>query len=162
VAALNAASVLLISPLGMEVAGPRTGAGLAEWVAQGVPTGLALVAVFGPGQALPIDFLPIPLLMWGAMRLPVRLVTVELLGAGVVASVMTSLGNGPIAHDLVEDSLHPEVVSALMQAYLVCLALVVLPLALSTRQRLVSRSLHGFLTAAGGLPHALLTTGGAE
>ena len=40
--------------------------------------------VFGPEQHLPVDFLPIPLLMWGAMRLPVRLVTVELLVAGVV------------------------------------------------------------------------------
>src|SRR6476659_13039 len=58
VAALNAASVLLIAPLGMEVSGPPTGARLAEWVAQGVLTGLVLVAVFGPGQVLPIDFLP--------------------------------------------------------------------------------------------------------
>ena len=91
---------------------------------------LVLATVFGPGQHLPVDFLPIPLLMWGAMRLPVRLVTVQLLVAGVVASVMTSLGNGPIAHDLVTDDLPPEVVSAVMQAYLVCLALVVLPLAL--------------------------------
>ena len=39
---------------------------------------------------------------------------------------------------MLKDGLEPEVVSAVMQAYLVCLALVVLPLALSTRQRLVS------------------------
>lgn len=136
--ALNAASVLLVAPLGMEVSGPRTGARPAERVAQVVLVAVALVAVFSPGQHLPVDFLPIPLLMWGAMRLPVRLVTVELLVAGVVTSVMTSLGYGPIAHDLVKDGLAPEVVSALQQAYLVCLALVVLPLALSTRQRLVS------------------------
>ena len=138
VAALNAASVLLVAPLGMDVSGPRPGAPRVEWAAQGLLVTMALVAVFGPGQDLPLDFLPIPLLMWGAMRLPMRLVTVELLASGVITSVMTSLGNGPIAHDLLQDGLAPEVVSALMQAYLVCLALVVLPLALSTRQRLVS------------------------
>ena len=136
--ALNAASVLLISPLGMDVSGPRTGAGRIEQAAQWLLALLALTTVFGPGQRLPIDFLPIPLLMWGAMRLRVRIVTVQLLVAGVVASVMTSVGHGPIAHDLVKDGLEPEVISAVMQAYLVCLALVVLPLALSTRQRLVS------------------------
>ena len=138
VAAINAASVLLVAPLGMEVSGPPTGAKRAEWVAQVLLAGLAVVAVFGPGQDLPVDFLPIPLLVWGAMRLPVRLVTVELLVAGAVVSVMTSVGHGPIAHDLGADHLRPGVVSALVQLYLACLALVVLPLALSTRQRLVS------------------------
>jgi len=138
VMALNAASVLLISPLGMDVSGPQTEAGRSEQAGQSVLALLALTTVFGPGQHLPVDFLPIPLLMWGAMRLPVRLVTVQLLVAGVVASVMTRLGNGPIAYDFVTDDLPPEIVSAVVQAYLVCLALVVLPLALSTRQRLVS------------------------
>ena len=138
VMALNAASVLLISPLGMDVSGPQTEAGRSEQAGQSVLALLALTMVFGPGQHLPVDFLPIPLLMWGAMRLPVRLVTVQLLVAGVVASVMTRLGNGPIAYDFVTDDLPPEIVSAVVQAYLVCLALVVLPLALSTRQRLVS------------------------
>ncbi len=130
VMALNAASVLLISPLGMDVSGPQTEAGRSEQAGQSVLALLALTTVFGPGQHLPVDFLPIPLLMWGAMRLPVRLVTVQLLVAGVVASVMTRLGNGPIAYDFVTDDLPPEIVSAVVQAYLVCLALVVLPLAL--------------------------------
>jgi PAS domain S-box-containing protein len=138
VTALNAASVLLIAPLGMDVSGPRPGAGRGEGVAQCLLALLVLAAVFAPGQELPVDFLPIPLLLWGAMRLPARLVTVQLLVAGVFVSVTTRLGYGPIAHDLRQDNLAPEVVSAVVQAYLVCLALVVLPLVLSTRQRLVS------------------------
>jgi PAS domain S-box-containing protein len=134
-AASQVASVLLIAPLGLDVAGPTTGASRLEQGLQVVLTSVALLAVFAPGQDLPLDFLPIPLLIWGAIRTSMRTTTVELLVAGVVATLMTSLGHGPIAADQVLDSFSPEATTALMQAYLVCLALVVLPLAVSGLQR---------------------------
>ncbi len=138
VLASQGAAVLLIAPLGLDVSGPSVVARRAEPTVQLLATLLVVLLVFGPDQELPVDFLPIPLLMWGAMRLPTRFVTLELLLVGLVASMMTRLGHGPIAHDYVADGLRPETVSALMQAYLVCLALVVLPLAMATRQRLVA------------------------
>ena len=64
-----------------------------------------------------------------------RTTTIELLVVGVVATLMTSLGHGPIAADQVRDGFGPEATTALMQAYLVCIALVVLPLAVSGLQR---------------------------
>ncbi|CAN5585089.1 hypothetical protein BH10ACT10_BH10ACT10_18420 [soil metagenome] len=136
--ASQGAAVLLIAPLGLDVSGPSVATRRAEPTAQLLLTVLALLMVFGPDQELPVDFLPIPLLVWGAMRLPTRFVTLELLLAGLVTSLLTSLGQGPIAHDYVADGLRPETVSAIMQAYLVCIALVVLPLAMVTRQRLVA------------------------
>jgi PAS domain S-box-containing protein len=135
VTAAGIASVLLVSPLGLDVAVAPVDSGRLERAAQ-VVLGLGvLLLVFGPDQQLPLDFLPIPLLMWGAMRLPLRAVTVELLLVGVVTSMATSLGHGPIAHDLVQDRLGPETATGLVQAYLATIALVVLPLALAGAQR---------------------------
>jgi PAS domain S-box-containing protein len=134
-AASQVASVLLIAPLGLDVAGPPTGASRVEQGLQVALTTVALLAVFAPGQDLPLDFLPIPLLIWGAIRTSMRTTTVELLVVGVIATLMTSLGHGPIAADQVKDGLSPEATTALMQAYLVCIALVVLPLAVSGLQR---------------------------
>ena len=135
VMASSSASVLLVSPLGMDVSVAPVDSGRLERTAQLVLGLGVLLLVFGPDQQLPLDFLPIPLLMWGAMRLPLRAVTVELLLVGVVTSVATSLGHGPIAHDLVQDGLRPETVTGLVQTYLATIALVVLPLALAGAQR---------------------------
>jgi PAS domain S-box-containing protein len=135
VTASHAAAVLVIAPIGLAAGARRREElgleDLAQWVAVVGVTGW----VFHFGQPLPLAFLPIPVLVWGALRLGLRTVAVQLLVVGVTAVVMTSLGGGPFAPAAVS-GIRPETVGALTQAFLATAAVTALALAVASTQRL--------------------------
>ncbi|NUR08263.1 MAG: PAS domain S-box protein, partial [Nocardioidaceae bacterium] len=135
VAAAHAASILLIAPLGMDVGAPGVRRSRPEIAAHVLVVVSGVALTFAPAQALPLVFLPVPLLVWSAMRMPLRVVSVELALAGGIASLLTSVGAGPIAEDQIRDQLGTATTTAVLQAYLVVLALVALPLTLANQQR---------------------------
>ncbi|KQU68813.1 ATP-binding protein [Phycicoccus sp. Root101] len=105
---------------------------ITQWLAL-----LAVVAlVFAPGQSLPLAFVPFVPLMWGAVRMGQRTVCAQLVTAGILGTVLSSLGGGPFAH--MSAGRPPEVITALVQAFVVSAALLVLPLSVAIRQRQVA------------------------
>ena len=135
VTASHAAAVLVVAPLGIAAgtrrAQPMGPEDLVQWVAV---VGITLW-VFHGGQSLPLAFLPIPVLVWGALRLGLRTVAVQLLVVGVIAVVMTSIGGGPFASAALAGGIRPETVGALTQAFLATAAVTALSLAVASTQR---------------------------
>ena len=135
VAAAHGAAVLIIAPLAMECDGPPRH-GRWELLIQWVSTLAVMLAVFVPHDALPIAYVVLPFAVWGALRLGVRSVCLQLATISVIAVVLTSEGRGPFSATAGENPLHNANASAaLTQALLVSLALVLLPLAVAVAQR---------------------------
>ena len=87
---------------------------LVEAVAQLVILVATIVAVFVPSEPLPLSVLPLPVLLWGAVRLPARWVSAELLISGVLISLFTTGGSGPYA-EVVSRGYEPEMIGLLLQ-----------------------------------------------
>jgi PAS domain S-box-containing protein len=137
VLAAHVAAILILAPLGMALPvhqGRRAGTGESalQWGSLAVVT----LLVFGPHLDAPLTFLPFPLLAWGALRLQPRVVSVQLALYGVLVSVLTSAGRGPLSAEALSGSHPPETVGALLQAHLLCAALVALPLSVVRTQQL--------------------------
>ena len=135
VAASHAAAVLTIAPLGVGVSmrkpQPRYLEELLQWVA------LLAVAVwvFGSTKGLPLAFLPLPLLLWGATRSHLRMLAAQLSALGIVVVSLTSQGGGPFAAAGRSGAVRPETVGALTQAFLISAAVTALALAVASTQR---------------------------
>jgi PAS domain S-box-containing protein len=135
VAASHAAAVLTMAPLGVAVSTrrsqPRRLEDLLQWLA------LLAVAgwVFGSTNGLPLAFLPLPLLVWGATRQHLRTLAFQLVVLGILAVVLTSEGGGPFAAAGRSGAVRPETVGALTQAFLVTAAVTGLALAVASTQR---------------------------
>ena len=135
VAASHAAAVLTVAPLGVAVSRrksqPRHLENLLQWLA------LLAVAlwVFGSTNGLPLAFLPLPLLVWGAMRQHLRALAAQLVALGITVVVLTSDGSGPFAAAGRSGAVEPETVGALTQAFLVTAAVTGLALAVASTQR---------------------------
>ena len=135
VAASHAAAVLVIAPLGVVVRSRRSQRLRLEDVLQWVALIGVTLAVFGTTRAVPLAFLPLPVLVWGATRLHLRTVAAQLLVVSVVVIVLTNRGDGPFATAARQSGYRPETVGALTQAFLVTAAVTTLALAVSTVQR---------------------------
>ncbi|NUR80793.1 MAG: PAS domain S-box protein [Dermatophilaceae bacterium] len=135
VTASHAAAVLVLAPLGLAARARRPRPLGPEDVVQWTAVLGVTAWVFHAGQPLPLAFLPIPVLVWGALRLGQRTVAVQLLVVGVTAVVMTSLGGGPFASAAVTGGIRPETVGALTQAFLATAAVTALSLAVASSQR---------------------------
>lgn len=131
------ASLLLILPLALSARdGSRheTPSGLTS------PLGLVCVAVtfgaftsvFAWGELAALAFLPLPALVWAALVLPRREVSALALVVGLLVTLATAEGLGPLA---VDAALGPTTVGALAQLYLVVLFFVTIPLVLLVEQR---------------------------
>ncbi|WP_374970669.1 PAS domain S-box protein [Terrabacter sp. BE26] len=135
VAASHAAAVLVMAPFGIAARNERTRAprweDLVQWLVALTLTGW----VFGGEQALPLTFLLIPVLIWGALQQSVRAVAAQLLVVAVIAVTLTSRGGGPFVYAVAVADLRPETVGALTQAFLVTLAVTTLTLAVTAAQR---------------------------
>jgi PAS domain S-box-containing protein len=99
-----------------------------------------ILLIFSRGQVLPLTILVIPVLMWAAVRFSARIVTVELLVAGVMTSVLTTMGRGPLGETVVSQELAPETTGTLLQILLGTYAIVTLTLLLTTMSREASAS----------------------
>jgi PAS domain S-box-containing protein len=135
VTAAHGAASLLIVPLALFVGDPW--ASLTEGtrtiqVIQVVSTLVAFAAIHHTSQSLPLSFLPLPLLVWGAQVLSPRALAAEALAAGLLVTALTAQGGGPFGTgaDLTNSAR-----AALIQLDLVVIALVSLPLALNVSQR---------------------------
>lgn len=129
----HAAAVLLGVPLVLLGRGPRplprrTREGVAQWAALAVVAG----SVFAPGQRLPLTFLLLPVLVWGATRFSARTSALQVLLLAAGVSVATLHGWGPFA----AAAATPEQSVWIVQLFLVTLGLVLLPLSMVVQQRL--------------------------
>ena len=137
VMACHAAAILTLAPLGMRMvhvgpAGPRW----ESWLLAALALG-ATALVFAPRQTLPLSFMPLPVLMWCAMRMAPRM-TALVLAVVAVAVTALSRSGGPF-HEAVAAG---GFAGALVQTYLLSLMVITLPLAVSVSQhRAVSRAL---------------------
>lgn len=131
------ASILILVPLVLPLPpGLRTPHPV-EASVQGVALLATILVAFGPQQTLPLSVLPLPILIWAAVRLPARWVSAELAVTGVLMSALTTLGKGPYA-DIADRGFAPELVGLLLQVALVVYALVTLPLALTVHRQVAA------------------------
>ena len=131
----HAAATLVLVPIAMT----RTGTGRLDRRGELALQVLALLfvtlVVFAPQQPLPLTFLPLPVLVWAALRLDLRVVAWELAGFSLVTTLMTTQGYGPFGVSYAARQLDAGDVGALTQGYLLCAALMSLPLAIAVAQR---------------------------
>lgn len=135
VTASHAAAVLTLAPLGVAIS---TKAAI-PWRLEDALQGLVLLGVtlwvFASTNGLPLAFLPLPVLVWGATRLDLRALATELALLGVVVVLLTSQGYGPFAIAGQSGAVAPETVGALTQAFLVTAAVTGLALGVASTQR---------------------------
>lgn len=133
VAASHGAAVLVIVPLTMAVDALPTGRRVERFGQWFVALSMLFV-VFAPHGAVPLAFMVLPAVVWGALRFSVRTATLQLFAIAVVAVFLTSAGRGPlIAAGGITRS--PNATGALTQMFLISSALVLLPLAVVVAQR---------------------------
>ncbi len=101
-------------------------------VAQLTLTALVSALVFSPGQELPLTFLVVPLVVWGAAVLPVRWLTWQILAVSTGVTLMTSEAGGPFGAPV---SIDAQMRGAMVQLFIVTLVVVALPLAIAVQQR---------------------------
>ena len=132
--AAQSASILILAPFALPLPAPIRRPATVELVCQVLALVLSVLVLFLPQRMLPLGVLPLPFLVWGAVRLPARWVSGELLVAGVLTSILTTLGRGPYAH-VVREGFQPELIGLLLEVALVVYALVSLPLTLLVHQQ---------------------------
>jgi PAS domain S-box-containing protein len=135
VTASHAAAVLTLAPLGVAVSTKATLPWRLEDLLQGLVLLTVTLWVFASTNGLPLAFLPLPVLVWGATRLDLRALTAQLAVLGVVVVGLTSEGYGPFAVAGRGGAVAPETVGALTQAFLVTAAVTGLALAVASTQR---------------------------
>jgi len=133
--ASHTASVLVILPLVMSPTSVRARRPGWELPLQVVALTAVTVLVFAPDQTLSLEFVPLPLLIWGALRFDVRLVAWEVFGFAVAVTFLSSNGYGTFAFDNRRGELSAFGMGAIVQAYIVVAALMSLPLAIGVAQR---------------------------
>lgn len=137
----HAASILVVAPLAMAPAVTRTRRHAWELPFQAAALATVTMFVFSPTQTLSLEFLPLPVLLWAALRFDVRTVVWELIGFAVVATITSSLGHGPFGFDFERGELTSVSLGAVVQAYVLIAALMSLPLAIGLEQRRSSEQL---------------------
>ncbi len=125
-----------------------------ELAAQALLLGAALVLVFLTPWPITLSFLPLPLLVWAALRLSPSVAAIEVAVLAVVATASTTAGRGPFASSG-RALLDPLLAGAHVQTYLVCAAVLAVPTALAAAQRV---ELVGRLAAERELSQTMLDT----
>lgn len=137
----HAASIFVIVPLAMTPAAPLHRRRAWELPLQVAVLVAVTLFVFSPSQTLSLEFLPLPILLWAALRFDVRTVVWEVIGFAVITTITSSLGNGPFGFDLERGELTSVSLGAVVQAYVLMAALMSLPLAIGLEQRRSSEQL---------------------
>lgn len=131
----HAASILVILPIAMAPPVRR----LRRQIAWELPLQLGALAVvtalvFAPSQTLSLEFLPLPLLIWAALRFDLVIVAWEIAGFAVVVILLSSMGHGPFGLDFERGEVSALGLGAVLQAFLLASALMALSLAISVEQ----------------------------
>lgn len=127
----HAAAILLIVPIVLVPRGQGLRVSPAELTVQGAALLGSVLLVFGPPTTAPTGFLILPAAVWGALRLPPRVVSAQVLGVGVLVTLLTALGGGPVAGT----ELPPSLQALLVQGHVLTVAVVTLPLAVAATTR---------------------------
>jgi len=90
--------------------------------------------IFWPSDTLIIALPPLVALTWAALRLGLRLLTVELGGFAIVVSLLTAEGRGPFAAAVADSTRQAMAAGSAAQLYLLCTAIITLPLAVASLQ----------------------------
>lgn len=91
--------------------------------------------VFVPTWPATLSFVPLPLLVWAALRFGPFLAALQVVFLAVVATTCTTRGTGPFAQHALTLLPDPGQSGAHVQGYLVCAALMTLPTALASAHR---------------------------
>ena len=130
------AATLVILPLMMlrrALRGPRRRR--LELVAQGTLLLATTLVVFWPDQPLALTFLPLPLLIWAALRFTPYVAAAEIVVLGVLSTWLTGRGDGPFAVGARSVDVDALVAGAQVQLFLVAAALMTMTSALASAQR---------------------------
>lgn len=138
VMASHGAAILVITPLALTVEASAVGNRRRETAVEWTLVLATTAYVFGPGHGLALTFLPIPVLMWAALRLGTRCVSWQLVTVGLTTTLVAAHGWGPFAVGAGGLAVRPETTGALTQAFLIACALTALPLAVAVDQRRVA------------------------
>jgi two-component system phosphate regulon sensor histidine kinase PhoR len=113
--------------------------GAIELAIQVAVLSVGLSGAFWPGQTLPLAFVPLPILLWAAIRLPFFVVVIEVVLSACTAVALTVHGGGPFAY-IVGHA--PALTIALLQFYLVmlCVSVLLLGVLRSEREALLNRA----------------------
>ncbi|MEI5674497.1 MULTISPECIES: PAS domain S-box protein [unclassified Nocardioides] len=131
----HSASLLVTLPLALTLRARRESDRTGELLLQAVATAAATAVAFAPDQQLALVFLPLPLLVWGALRFPLRTVAAEVLLLSAVVTVLTARGFGPFSAARDAGLVDQAGVIGMSQAYVVCAAVLAIPLAVAVQQR---------------------------
>ena len=135
VTASHGAAILVIAPLALRVGASPLRARRGEAAAQLSLLLTATALVFSPGQDLGLTFLVLPLLIWGALRLGLRAVSIELVLVGVLTSALTVRGWGPFAVSAATGVTDLGTTVSLVQTFLIATAVIALTLAVVVEQK---------------------------
>ena len=133
--ASHAASVLVLVPAALAFRGGTGSRRFGEAAVQVATTLVVTFAVFGTHHSLPLAFVPLPLLVWAALRLDVRAVTFELLVVSAACTVLTSEGRGPFGAAAAAGDSTPIQAGTMLQVWLLSAAVMSLPLTVVIEQR---------------------------
>jgi PAS domain S-box-containing protein len=131
----HAAATLVIVPVAMtwrlrNAAGERW-----EYPVQITLLTVVTLVAFVPEHSLPVAAIGMPFLVWAALRLDARTVSLELLANAVVTILLTAAGRGPYGGTGAEAAFSLQVGASLVLGYILTIALVALPLTLAVTQR---------------------------
>jgi PAS domain S-box-containing protein len=131
----HAAATLVIVPVAMtwrlrSAVGARW-----EYVVQIALLTAVTLAAFVPEHGLPVAAIGMPFLVWAALRLDARTVSLELLANAVVTVLLTAAGRGPYGYAGPDGPFSQQLGATLVLGYILTIALVALPLTLAVTQR---------------------------
>ena len=128
----HAASVIMLTPVALISWKSRTTdlSRVVEMAAQVSLLVTASLITFGAAH-LTLGFAPLPVIVWAAVRFRERLVVVEQIAYATAVTLFTQYGSGPFAPI---DGIGPGSSTQHAQLYLICLALIGLPLAKAMQQ----------------------------
>jgi PAS domain S-box-containing protein len=132
----HASSALILLPFFMRTDRIPPLAGTLERVCQWALLVVVTASVFLPTDFPPLLVLVIGALGWGALRLPLREVQVQLLFVVTLGTVLTAFGFGPLAEVPQQFELTADVTGIVLQAFFLACAIVCIPMTLLVAQQL--------------------------
>ncbi|MBZ5741027.1 ATP-binding protein [Nocardioides mangrovi] len=150
------AATLIVVPAALSLAATRERPRrIAETTVQALALVTATAVVFWPGHGLSLEFAPLPFLVWAALRLDLRVVTLELVAVSAAVTLFSLHGGGPFGYDFERGAVGADSAASLVQLYLLTSAFLTVPLAITVEQR---RSLIGELLDSEQMTEATLDT----
>jgi hypothetical protein len=133
-----AAALVVLLPLFLRTIDFAPLAGVGERATQGVILVGTAFLVFWPQDVPPVFFALIPMFAWYAYRGSLREATVLLAVVGLVGTVLSTAGHGPLPGMEAHYHLPVEAINGVFQLFLLDCGIVLLPLSVMTTQQRIS------------------------